>query len=115
MITLTNSGWKSGLNEWVLQRLTSLYISFYVIFLALYLFLNGLEYNTLVNLFNSFYFKIATILFVFNLVLHAGIGISIVFTDYVKNTFLRVFLDFFVNLILLSYIFCVMQILWGFK
>lgn len=116
MITLTSSGWKSGLREWVLQRFTGLYISFYVIFLVFYLFTcNGFEYDSWFNLFKSFYFKILTILFVFSLVLHISIGIDIILTDYIKNTLFRVLLDFIINLMLLSYIFCVMQILWGFK
>lgn len=116
MITLTNSGWNSGLREWVLQRLTGLYMSVYVLFLFFYLFFfNSLDYCSLVGLFNSFYFKILTILFVFSLALHASIGMSIVLTDYVKNSFLRVLLDFILNLTLFFYIFCIMQILWGFK
>ncbi|HIH2762275.1 MAG TPA: succinate dehydrogenase, hydrophobic membrane anchor protein [Candidatus Azoamicus sp.] len=116
MITLTNSGWNSGLREWVLQRFTALYMSVYILFLVFYFCLfNGVDYNNWFNLFNSFYFKIFTILFVFSLVLHASIGMCIVLTDYIKNSFLRVFLDFMINLILLSYIFCIMQILWGFK
>lgn len=116
MITLTNSGWNSGLREWVLQRLTGLYISVYVLFLVGYLFFfKNFDYINWFGLFNSFYFKIFTILFVFSLVLHAGIGMSIVLTDYVKNSFLRVFLDFILNLTLFFYIFCIMQILWGFK
>lgn len=116
MITLTNSGWNSGLKEWVLQRLTGMYISGYILFIFFYLyFLNCLDYNSWFNLFNAFYFKIVTILFIFSLVLHAGIGMSIILTDYIKNSFLRVFLDFVINLTLFSYIFCIMQILWGFK
>ncbi len=116
MITLTNSGWNSGLKEWVLQRLTALYISSYTLFIVFYLyFFNGLEYNNWFNLFNSFYFKIITILFIFSLVLHASIGMSVILTDYIKNSFLRVFCDFMINLTLFSYIFCIMQILWGFK
>jgi len=116
MITLTNSGWNSGLREWLLQRLTALYMSLYVLFMFFYLyFFSAFDYISCLNLFNSFYFKIISILFIFSLVLHASIGMSIVFTDYIKNTFLRIFLDFFINLILLSYLFCIMQILWGFK
>ena len=38
MITLTNSGWNSGLKEWVLQRLTALYISSYTLFIVFYLY-----------------------------------------------------------------------------
>lgn len=117
MIILTTSGGKSGLREWVLQRLSAVYLSGYTIFLLanLFLFSNEVNYYSWFILFSSFYFKIATILFIFSLVLHSNIGMGIIIVDYVKQTYLRVVLDFIINLILLSYIFCIMQILWGFK
>ncbi|HIH2762281.1 MAG TPA: succinate dehydrogenase, hydrophobic membrane anchor protein [Candidatus Azoamicus sp.] len=86
MISFTQSGWNSGLKEWVLQRVTAIYISSYCLFIFFYLFFfNGLDYINWFNLFNSFYFKIFTILFVFSLVLHASIGMGIVLTDYIKK------------------------------
>lgn len=116
MIILSSAGWKSGLREWVLQRLTAVYIAVYVVFIFLYFYFNGgFFYNTFLNLFSCSYFKIFSIVFVFSIVLHASIGLGIVITDYLKNSFLRVLLDFFVNIVLLSYVFFIMQILWGFK
>lgn len=116
MIILSNSGMKSGLREWILQRFTAIYIGFYFLFLFFSLKLNGeVTYLVFYDLFSCFYFKVFSILFVFSLVLHASIGIGIVVTDYIKGTFLRVFLDFFINFVLLSYVFFIMQILWGFK
>lgn len=116
MITLSTSGWKSGLREWIVQRFTGLYIGIYFIFIFYYLvFCSGFNYNGWNILFLSFSFKILTLLFVFSLILHSSIGMGIILTDYIKNAYVRVCLDFFINLILLSYIFSVMQILWGFK
>ena len=116
MIILSNSGYGSGLKEWVVQRFTGLYISFYFIFMIVCLFsFDNFNYNNCVELFSSFYFKIITILFVFSLSLHSSIGISVILTDYIKHVYFRIILDFIVNIILLSYIFCIMQILWSFK
>lgn len=115
MIILSSIGWKSGLREWILQRFTGIYISFYFLFLVFYICFNGLTYICLINLFTSFYFKIITILFVFNIVLHSSIGLSIIITDYIKNTIFRIIIDFFVNSILLMYVFFIMQILWSLK
>lgn len=116
MITLSNIGWKSGLREWILQRFTGIYIAIYFLFISFYLLANGgITYINWHTLFSSFYFKIATLTFVFNIVLHLSIGMSIILTDYVKNTILRVVMDFVINLILLSYIFSIMQILWSLK
>ncbi|HFL8819459.1 MAG TPA: succinate dehydrogenase, hydrophobic membrane anchor protein [Candidatus Azoamicus sp. OHIO2] len=112
---LSNSGWRSGLRDWVVQRFTGLYIFFYSLFIICYLIIFKFEYCTLSLLFQSFFFKIFTILFVFSLVMHVSLGMSIILTDYIKQTFLRIVLDFMINVILLSYVFCVIQILWSFK
>lgn len=116
MIILSSSGWKSGLREWVLQRFTGIYIGIYFLFVFFYLYAcESFSYLNWVNLFSACCFKIISILFVFSIVLHSSIGIGIIVTDYVKGTFLRVILDFFINIILLSYVFFIMQILWGLK
>lgn len=116
MILLINSGWKSGLREWILQRFTGVFIGIYFLFIFLFIkFNDGMIYSNFLNLFSCFYFKIFSILFVFNLVLHSSIGINIILTDYIKNSFFRIFFDFMINIFLLSYVFFIMQILWGFK
>ncbi len=116
MFTLSNTGWKSGVREWLLQRFSGMYVFLYFFFILCYLtFYGGFIYSNWILLFSSFFFKIITIIFGFNIALHASIGMSIVLTDYIKNSFLRVSLDFLINVILLAYIFCIMQILWGFK
>lgn len=114
MININNSGWNSGLKEWVLQRISGIFIIVYFIYIFMYFFLNdGLNYYNLSNLFSGFYFKIFTVLFSFSLAIHSSIGITIVLTDYIKNNFFRFIFEIIINLLLLFYIFCVMQILWG--
>lgn len=116
MISLSNSGWKSGLREWILQRFTGVYIGFYFLFLFFYFYFKvEFTYLSFINLFSISYFKIFSILLIFSIALHSSIGVGIIITDYVKSTFFRVMIDFLVNIVLLSYIFFVMQILWGFK
>jgi len=115
MITLINSGWKSGLREWILQRFTGIYIFFYFLFVLFYfLYSKDFSYDTLVYLYSLYFFKIITIIFIFNLALHINIGMNIILTDYVKNYIVRIILDFIINTILLFYIFFIMQIFWGF-
>ncbi len=116
MIILSNSGWKSGLREWVLQRFSGVCVGLYVVFVLFYFCLNGgFNYLNFFNLFSCFYFKVFSVLFVFSIALHSSIGLGIIITDYVKNVFFRVVFDFLINLSLLFYVFFVMQILWGFK
>ncbi len=116
MIMLINNGWNSGLREWLLQRLTAVYMIFYIIFLLFFfIFHDNIDYFSIKLLFTSFIFKIFTLLFIFNLVLHASIGINIIINDYIKENFTRTILDFITNSILISYIFYIMQILWSLK
>lgn len=116
MIILTSSGWKSGLREWTLQRFTGVFVAFYFLFVVAYFFILGdISYSIFACLFSSFYFKLVTLVFMFSLVLHLNIGMGVILSDYVKVTLLRATCDFIVNLILLAYIFSIMQILWGFK
>lgn len=116
MIILTSSGWKSGLREWTLQRFTGVFVAFYFIFVAVYFCILGdVSYSHFTTLFSSFCFKLVTLVFMFSLVLHLNIGMGVILSDYVKVTIVRASLDFIVNLILLAYIFSIMQILWGFK
>ncbi len=114
MINISNSGWASGLKDWLLQRVSGIVIFIYIFYVLFYFFINnGFTYLNFSNLFSGFYFKIFTILFSLNLAIHVSIGITIVLTDYVKNNFLRFFFETLVNLSLLFYVFCIMQVLWG--
>ena len=115
MIILSNVGWKSGLREWILQRFTAFYMTIYFIFIFVFIMSYGFSFKSLSLLFYSFYFKLFTILLVFNLVLHCSIGMSIIINDYIKNTTFRIILDFLINSVLLMYIFFIMQILWSLK
>jgi len=116
MIDMTSYGANSGLKYWVIQRFSGVFIILYFIYISSFLFLNGgLNYDNWSLLFSCFYFKTLTVLFTFSLSIHSSIGLRIILTDYIKNTFTRVILDYLVNITLICYIFFIMQILWGFK
>jgi succinate dehydrogenase / fumarate reductase, membrane anchor subunit len=114
MIVLSGSGSKSGLRDWILQRLTGVCIGLYVLFVGFYIYIGGFNYTNIITLLSLSYFKIISIIFIFSIVLHASIGIGIIITDYIKHNLLRIIIDFLINIILLSYVFFVMQIIWGF-
>ena len=112
MIDFSNYGQKSGLREWVFQRVSSVYILFYFLFFFLYIFFNnGFTFENMYFLFSNFYFKLLTILAIFSLSIHSSIGVGIILSDYIKNYFLRLFLEVSVNISLIFYIFYVMQVL----
>jgi succinate dehydrogenase / fumarate reductase membrane anchor subunit len=92
-----------GLKDWFIQRITAAYLFLYT--LGLFTFAGRhfpLDYATWQGLFHCGLVKIATILALLAVLLHAWIGIWTVTTDYIKCTCLRVSVQLLVMLLLLS-------------
>ena len=113
MVTVTSFD-RSGLRDWLIQRLTAVVMAVYVIFLGLFMLLHPhMDYQTWHNLFAHIGMRVFTLLFILGLVLHTWIGLWIVFTDYVKHYPVRLLLQFLVMLSLLGLLFWCVEILWG--
>ena len=66
MIILSNSGFKSGLREWILQRFSGVVVGSYFLFLLFFFKIgNDITYDSFLSLFSCFYFKLFSILFVY--------------------------------------------------
>ncbi len=103
-----------GLRDWIIQRMSAIYMAVYSIGLILYiLFHSGLSFAEWHGLFAQEWVKIATILFILSIMLHAWVGIWTIFTDYVKPFVLRSILNFFVLLMLAACFFWGILILWS--
>lgn len=103
-----------GLHDWIVQRASAVIIGAYAIFLLIYLFCHQpLQYFVLSDLFSSVTMKVATFLVLIAVLWHAWIGLWTVFTDYVKNKAVRLLLQALVILLLLSYCFWCLAVLWG--
>lgn len=108
MVTNVTSLTGNGLKDWLIQRMTAVYLAVYTIFLVVYLLMHPqLQYAQWHYLFANTVFQIATVLALFTLSLHAWIGIWTVTTDYMKCTVLRVSIQMLVALWLFS------QFIWG--
>lgn len=103
-----------GFRDWVLQRFSAVLIGSYAIFLIIYL-LNAqpLYFAQWQALFQHPVMKIATLLVMLNILVHAWIGIWTVLTDYVKCQVLRLGLELLVGLGLMIYLAWTIDILWG--
>ena len=88
----------SGLGEWVVQRLTAVYILIYIIVvLAVLSFSPVSSHADWLSLSSGLIFRISTLMFILSILAHAWLGLKSVFLDYVHSWRLR-----FVLLMLLA-------------
>ena len=89
---------RSGLGEWVMQRLTAVYILIYIIvILAVLSFSPVSSHADWLSLSSGLIFRVSTLMFILSILAHAWLGLKSVFLDYVHSWRLR-----FVLLMLLA-------------
>lgn len=104
-----------GLRDWLIQRVTAVLMVFYFLGLMGFIIAHpDLAYYEWHGLFNHFWMKLATAIFVLCLLFHAWVGMWTVFTDYVKPFGLRLLLHVVVLLTLVAFFLETLLILWGF-
>jgi succinate dehydrogenase / fumarate reductase membrane anchor subunit len=121
MITNVTSFSRSGLSDWLLQRITAVVMAAYTVFITAYLLFNsGLEYSQWLGLHSHIAMKIFNVLTVLSIAVHAWIGLWAVLTDYVterllgpKATALRIFLQLGMITVTLVYVIWALDIVWG--
>lgn len=121
MITNITSFGRSGLSDWLLQRVTAIVMAAYAIFITFYLLSTpNLEYSQWVALHSCLFMKVFNVLTVLSIAIHAWIGLWAVLTDYVtvrllgpKATPLRIFLQLGMIAVTLVYVIWALDIVWG--
>ena len=87
-----------GLNTWILQRLSALYLAGFVIYLAYYFLCGGPQnFEEWREWVTSPVASIVILLFIVMVLIHAWVGIRDVIMDYVHNLPIRVSLYIFVG------------------
>lgn len=108
MVVSVSSLTGNGLKDWLLQRISAVYLLVYLFFLAVFFCMHPqLDYATWTSMFQCNIVKIASMIAIIMLLLHAWIGIWTVSTDYLSHTYLRISVQTAVFLFLLA------QLLWG--
>ena len=83
MVTNVTSFGRSGLSDWVIQRVSAVILAAYVLFLVFWLAQHsGLQYAQWKELFECTPMRIFSLLALLSLVAHAWIGIWTISTDY---------------------------------
>jgi succinate dehydrogenase / fumarate reductase membrane anchor subunit len=114
MVTNVTSLTGNGLKDWLIQRVTAVFLAAYCFFLlGFFLFNPHLSFEQWHSLSSNILFRIATILNLFALSMHAWIGIWTVTTDYIKCTVMRISVQMLVILWLLGQLTWGLMIVWG--
>lgn len=103
-----------GLRDWLAQRITAIVMALYtLLFIGLLLATPKIDYAVWRQLFAPQWMKLATLLFVLSLYLHAWIGVRNIFMDYIKHGGVRLALYVMVIAALIAYAGWSVQILWS--
>lgn len=110
--TATSLG-RSGLQDWLIQRVTAIILALYTIFILGYILQQHyFYYHDWANLFKNEWMRYATLIVLISLIAHAWVGVWTIITDYLKPVILRFVVQVIVILALLGYLMWGIQILW---
>jgi succinate dehydrogenase / fumarate reductase membrane anchor subunit len=118
--SVTNFG-RSGLSDWVVQRVSAVILGIYFIGLLGYMLLSpSIGYAEWQSLFSTTWMRIASLAALLSLCAHAWIGMWTVSTDYLteyllgpSGTVLRILFQAAYMLLIFVYLVWGVQILWG--
>jgi succinate dehydrogenase / fumarate reductase membrane anchor subunit len=114
MVKSVTSLTRNGLRDWLFQRVSAILIAAYIIFLVGFILCHpNLNYASWLGLFHNNFMRLATLLVLIAILLHAYIGMWTIFTDYLKNTMVRLIAEIIVFICLLAFVIWGVMILWG--
>jgi succinate dehydrogenase / fumarate reductase membrane anchor subunit len=119
MVTSVKRFRRTGLSDWLIQRVTSLVLLAYFIVIAYHL-LGSVDYTSWRLLFDQTWMKAFTLMATLSLAAHSWIGLWSVFTDYLtermlgpKGNVIRQLCQVGVGLTLVGYVGWVIVIIWS--
>ena len=119
MVTSVTSFSRTGLSDWLIQRVTSLVLLAYFILIA-YQLMGSVDYTSWRLLFDQTWMKVFTLMAALSMVAHSWIGLWSVFTDYLtermlgpKGNIIRLSCQLVVSLALVGYVMWVIVIIWS--
>lgn len=113
MVEIATSLGRSGLQDWLIQRVTAVILGIYTIFLVSYFLTHpGLSYAEWKHLFSLSTMRYASLLALLSLLAHAWIGFWTISTDYLKPLTLRLCIQVLFILAVFGCLFWGIQILW---
>lgn len=103
-----------SLRNWLMQRVTAVVMAVYATFMAAFLLTHQpLRFADWSGLFGNPWMRLASLLALFCLYLHAWSGVSSILMDYVRSAAIRRSAEALVIFVLIAYAAWSVQILWG--
>ena len=123
MVTSVTSFGRSGLYDWLIQRVGGVIMAAYLIFIVTFIARNPeLTYEQWSALFGQLWVRVFSFVTLLSFISHAWIGLWAVLTDYLterlmgnKATVLRIFAQVALGGVAVTYLIWGIEILWGFK
>jgi len=114
MVTSVTNLSRSGLSDWVLQRVSAVILATYAVFIVGYLLCTPeLTFGQWKELFSMTSVRIYTLLAVLAMVAHAWVGLWTIATDYIKSALIRFLFNAGVIGTLFVLVVWSIEILWG--
>lgn len=104
---------RTGTQDWLLLRASAIIIALYTFYIVSFIVTTDLNYTVWRTFFVFPITKIFTILTLISILVHAWIGLWQVLTDYVKSIALRLSLQLFFIVILMTYLIYGTIVVWG--
>jgi succinate dehydrogenase / fumarate reductase membrane anchor subunit len=119
MVTSVTSMGRSGLYDWLMQRVSAVILLAYFLYIGCVL-VSGVDYGTWKELHSQTWMRIFSLLALLSLAMHAWVGLWAVFTDYLTERMmgtlgnvLRFGAQVVSAIIMFTYVVWGIQILWG--
>lgn len=121
MVTAVTSFGRSGLYDWLIQRVSAVVLAAYTIFIVGYILLTPeLGYEQWKALFETLCMRVFSLIALISVIVHAWIGLWSVLTDYLTNrmmgnkaTIMRIIAQMVLGFVAFTYAVWGIQILWG--
>ena len=122
MVTAVTSFGRSGLYDWLIQRVSAVVMAAYVFFLAGFILCTPeVGFEQWKELYSTLWMRVFSLITLISLAAHAWIGLWAVLTDYLTNrmmgskaTVLRVLAQMLLGVVTVTYVVWGLEILWGF-
>lgn len=114
MVASITSLGRSGLYDWMVQRVTALVLAAYTVFMLAYLVCTPeATYEQWSGLFQQTWMRIFTLLAILSLAAHAWVGLWTISTDYLKSTGVRFIFQAVCGVVMFAYVVWGVQVIWG--
>lgn len=121
MVTQVTSFGRSGLYDWLIQRVSAVVLAAYTFFLVGFILLTPeVTYAVWTDLYSHFWMRLFSLLALLSAAVHAWIGLWCVFTDYLtpmtlgkSATVIRLSIQTVFGLVTIAFTLWGIEILWG--